>query len=59
MADDNATGVFVYTGVGEGAVVPQGVVRVRVDPTVLAIPADAFNNCFALKEIVLHSRQST
>ena len=27
--DINATGVFVYTGVGEGAVVPQDVVRVR------------------------------
>jgi len=55
MADDNAVAeVFVYTGVGEGAVAPKGVVRVRVDPSVLAIPADAFNNCTALKEIVLH-----
>ena len=31
MADDNATGVFVYTGVGEGDVVPHDIVRVRID----------------------------
>ena len=56
MADDiNAVAeVFVYTGAGEGAVVPNDVVRVRIDPSVLVLPMDAFNNCIALKEIVLH-----
>lgn len=33
---DNAAEVFVYTG--EGAVVPNDVVRVRIDPSVLVIP---------------------
>lgn len=37
MADNDDAEVFVYTGVGEGAVVPQDVVRVRIDPLVLAI----------------------
>jgi hypothetical protein len=53
MASEAAE-VFVYTRVGEGAVVPKDVVRVRIDPTVLVIPIDAFSNCKALKEIVLH-----
>ena len=54
MADDNATGVFVYTGVGEGAVVPQDVVRVRIDQTVLAIPIEAFMSKYKLQEVQLH-----
>ncbi len=37
MADNDDAEVFVYTGVVEGAVVPQDVVRVRIDPLVLAI----------------------
>ena len=39
---DNAAAVFVY--MGEGAVVPEDVVRVRVDPTVLVIPEEAFSH---------------
>ena len=34
MADDNATVVFVYTGVGE--------VCVRIDPSIMVIPGHAF-----------------
>jgi hypothetical protein len=34
MADNDAADVFVYTGVGEGAVVPKDAVRVRIDPSV-------------------------
>ena len=45
--------VFLYTGVGEGAVAPKGVVRVRVDPSVLAIPASAFADRFDLKLVEL------
>jgi hypothetical protein len=37
MADD-AVDVFVYTGVGEGAILPKDVIHVGVNPTVLAIP---------------------
>jgi hypothetical protein len=51
MAD--AAKVFLYTGVGEGAVAPKGVVRVRVDPSVLAIPASAFADRFDLKLVEL------
>ena len=41
MADDNAE-VFVYTGIGEGAVGPDDVVRVRIDPSVRVIPEYIF-----------------
>ena len=55
MADENAVAeVFVYTGVGEGAVAPKGVVRVRVDPSMLAIPADAFRSRSKMNEVQLH-----
>jgi hypothetical protein len=37
---DNTTDVFVY--MGEGAVVPDDAVRVRIDPSVLVIPEHAF-----------------
>jgi len=53
MADDTVE-VFVYTGVGEGAVAPKGVVRVRVDPSVLAIPHEAFYYRRQLQEVELH-----
>ena len=53
MADD-AVDVFVYTGVGEGAIVPKDVIRVRVNTTVLAIPIEAFHYCAALTEVELH-----
>ena len=52
--DENAAVLFVYTGVGEGAVVPKDVVRVRIDPSVLAIPANAFARRYKLKEVKLH-----
>ena len=44
--------VFVYTGPrGEG--VPRDVVRVRVDPSVTSIPADAFYERKKLAEVEL------
>jgi hypothetical protein len=51
---DNATDVFVYTGIGEGADVPKDVVRVRIDPSVLAIPEYAFANRSKMETIELH-----
>jgi hypothetical protein len=48
LADD----VFVYTGEG-GAVVPQDVVRVRVDPSVTSIPFSAFYCRKKLAEVEL------
>jgi hypothetical protein len=56
MADNNAAEVFVYTdtGVGEGAVVPEDVVRVRIDPSVLAIREKAFFRRHELQEVELH-----
>jgi hypothetical protein len=59
----NDTEVFIYTGEG-GSVVPQDVVRVRVDPSVTSIPDYAFHLrkkltevelCEGLVEIGLHS----
>ena len=54
LAAINATDaeVFVYTGAG-GAVVPQDVVRVRVDPSVTSIPARAFYGRKKLTEVEL------
>jgi hypothetical protein len=54
MADDNATEVFVYTGIGEGDVVPHDIVRVRIDQTVLAIPIKAFMSKYKLQEVEFH-----
>jgi len=50
MADDTNNEVFVYT---EGAVVPDDVVRVRVHPSVTAIPGEAFKRRYKLKEVEL------
>jgi hypothetical protein len=44
--------VFVYTGEG-GAIVPDDVVRVRVDPSVTSIPACAFEKRNKLAEVEL------
>jgi BspA type Leucine rich repeat region (6 copies) len=52
---DNTAAVdvlFVYTG--HGANVPRDVVRVRIDPSVFAIPADAFACIRELEEVQLH-----
>ena len=49
----NAVKVFVYTG-REGAVVPQDVVRVRIDPSVLAISAKVFELLQKLEKVQLH-----
>ena len=46
------TDVFVYTGDG-GAEVPDDVVRVLVDPSVMTIPADAFQGRTKLTEVEL------
>jgi hypothetical protein len=54
MADTDATDVFVYTGIGEGAVVPSDAVRVRIDPTVLGIPDHAFSGRSKMEMIELH-----
>jgi hypothetical protein len=52
---DNTTDVFVYiTGIGEGAVVPRDVVRVRIDPSVLVIPEHTFFQRCKLETIELH-----
>jgi hypothetical protein len=55
MADDASGVLFVYTGLGEGAVVPRDAVRVLIDPSVLEIPANTFFNRHQLKEVVLLS----
>ena len=44
--------VFVYTGNG-GEIVPPDVRRVLVDPSVTSIPAEAFQRCKKLAEVVL------
>ena len=44
--------IFVYTRPG-GDVVPQDVVRVRVDPSVTSIPARAFSGRKQLAEVEL------
>ena len=44
--------VFVYRGAG-GASIPHDVVRVRVDPSVTSIPADAFNGRKKLADVEL------
>jgi hypothetical protein len=55
LANDNDDAdVFVYTGIREGAVVPRDVVRVRIDPSVLAIPHRAFAHHHNLGEVELH-----
>jgi hypothetical protein len=54
MADDYAAEVFVYTGVGEGAVVPDDVIRVRIDPSVLVILERAFSQRYKMETIELH-----
>jgi hypothetical protein len=54
MADDNATDVFIYTGIGEGAVVPSDAVRVRIDPSVLVISEHAFSGRSKMETIELH-----
>ena len=55
MADFADKKIFVYTGLGEGAVVPKDVVRARVDPSVVAITsANAFYYCTALTAVELH-----
>jgi hypothetical protein len=53
MADDNATDteVFIYTGLEE---VPDDVVRVQVDPSVMAIPEISFASSYLLENVELH-----
>ena len=43
--------IFTYT---EGAVVPGGVFRVLIDPSVAVIPPHAFRNRPRLREVALH-----
>ena len=54
MAEYSAE-VFVYTGVGGGAVVPNDVVRVKIDPSVRVIPSRAFLQKPKLQEVELHN----
>ena len=49
--NDGAEEVFIYT---TGAVVPFDVVRVRIDSTVVSIPAEAFLRRRKLKEVTFH-----
>ena len=51
-AEGSNAEVFVYTGEG-GAAVPQDVVRVRVDPSVTSIPAQAFAQRTKLTQVEL------
>ena len=51
---DNAADVFVYTG--EGAVVPEDVVRVRIDPSVHVIPRGTFYERWKLEKVELHEK---
>ena len=53
MADDAE--VFVYTGVGEVAVVLTDVVLVSIDPSIMVIPDRALWRQRKLKDIVLLS----
>ncbi len=50
---DNAADVFVYTG--GGAVVPNDVVRVKIDPSVRVIPSRAFLQKPKLQEVELYN----
>jgi hypothetical protein len=52
FSNSTITVVFVYTG-ERGADVPQDVVRVRVDPSVTSIPAEAFYERRELVEVEL------
>ena len=52
MADDNATEVFIYTGLEQE--VPDDVVRVQVDPSVMAIPEISFASNYLLEVVELH-----
>jgi hypothetical protein len=52
MAEGSNAEVFVYTG-EVGAVVPQDVVRVRIDPSVTSIPDNAFDQRKCLTEVEL------
>jgi len=54
MSAAAAAEVFIYTGVGEGAVVPPDVVRVRVDPSVYVIPRGTFYERWKLEKVELH-----
>eukprot|EP00579_Thalassiosira_antarctica_P000092 CAMPEP_0201867158 /NCGR_PEP_ID=MMETSP0902-20130614/1500_1 /ASSEMBLY_ACC=CAM_ASM_000551 /TAXON_ID=420261 /ORGANISM="Thalassiosira antarctica, Strain CCMP982" /LENGTH=495 /DNA_ID=CAMNT_0048392277 /DNA_START=11 /DNA_END=1498 /DNA_ORIENTATION=+ len=47
----NAQGVFVY--MGQGSIVPEDVIRVRVHPSVRVIAARAFEGCYQLVEVKL------
>ena len=50
MADNDAK-IFVYRGVGEGAIIPKDVVRVWINPSMLVIPERAFMYKFKLEEV--------
>jgi hypothetical protein len=52
LAEDSNAEVFVYTGEG-GAVIPQDVIRIVVDPSVTSIPAVAFYERKKLAEVEL------
>jgi hypothetical protein len=45
---------YLYTGIGEGAVVPKDVARVRIGPSVLVIPEHAFSVGSKMETIELH-----
>ena len=51
MSAAAAANVFIYTGVGEGAVVLKDAVRVRIDPSFLVIPYRAFECKYKLQEV--------
>ena len=49
---DNAADLFVFTG--EGAVVPDDVVRAQINPSVLVIPEGAFFQRYKLETVEFH-----
>jgi hypothetical protein len=52
MSNNTTDKVFVYTGADEERV-PRDVIRVRVDPSVVSIPAREFCQCKSLTEVEL------
>ena len=53
---DNAADLFVFTG--EGAVVPDDVVRAQINPSVLVIPEGAFFQRYKLETVEWDEKRS-
>jgi hypothetical protein len=51
---DKPMTTLLFAVIGEGAVVPGNVVRVRIDQTVLVLPIEAFMSKYKLQEVEFH-----